>query len=242
MTDDTLARDLQPDGGDHRWYGLYPALVSDLVDPLGRGRIQVVFPGFGEAGKAMRAWATLLSAYAGDDQGLCILPEVDTQVVVGFEAGDPRRPYIVGACWNGQAKPPVAADAANNLRVIKTRSGSQLEFDDTRGAARITLTTGAGHRLVLDEGTQEVSLGHANGMTLRLSAAGALEISALSKVEITAPMVQVKTPVAMFDGIVTCTNLIASAGVVSPSYSPGQATCYDRRPPPVDPDRPTSSR
>jgi uncharacterized protein involved in type VI secretion and phage assembly len=221
MSDDCLARDLQPDGGEHRWYGLYPALVSDIVDPLARGRVQVVFPGFGAAGKAMRAWATLLSPYAGDDQGMCVLPEVDTQVVVGFEAGDPRRPYIVGACWNGKASPPAPADAANNLRTIKTRSGSRLEFDDTRGAARITLTTAAGHQLVLDEAAQEVSLGHANGLTIRMSASGTLEISALATVELTAPMVQVKAAMATFDGVVQCTNLIATAGVVSPSYSPG---------------------
>jgi uncharacterized protein involved in type VI secretion and phage assembly len=221
MSDDVLSQALPPDGGRHRYFGLYPALVTDLVDPQGCGRVQVLFPGFGDAGKAMRAWATLVTPYADDDQGLCIFPEVDSQVVVGFEAGDPRRPYIVGACWNGKEKPPIAAAAANNLRVIKTRSGSQLEFDDSIGAAKVTLTTAGGHRLVLDEGTQEVTLAHQNGVTIRLTVAGALEITANTSVDITAPTVKVHAAVTSFDGIITCTNLIASAGVVSPIYTPG---------------------
>ena len=37
---------------------------------------------------AAAAWATLVSPYADHDQGLLILPEVDSVVVVGFEAGD----------------------------------------------------------------------------------------------------------------------------------------------------------
>lgn len=221
MSDDVLSQALPPDGGQHRYFGLYPALVTDLVDPYGRGRIQVQFPGFGDMGKAMRAWATLLTPYADDNQGLCVLPEVDTQVVVGFEAGDPRRPYIVGACWNGKEKPPISADAANNLRVLRTRSGSRLEFDDTTGAAKVTLTTSGGHRLVLDEGSQEVTLSHQNGVTIRLTLAGALEITANTSVDITAPTVKVHAAATTFDGIVTCTNLIASVGVVAPTYTPG---------------------
>ena len=60
----------------------------------------------------MRAWATLLTPYADDEQGFEVLPEVDTQVVVAFEAGDLRRPYIVGSCWNGKETLPEAPDGA----------------------------------------------------------------------------------------------------------------------------------
>ena len=145
------------DGEGPRWFGLYPAVVADLVDPDGRGRIQVRFPAFGTAGESVTAWATLLTPYADDQQGLEVLPEVDSQVVVGFEAGDPSRPYIVGACWNGVRALPEAADAANNLRTFKTRSGSQLQFDDTDGAAKVTVSMASGHRIVLDDGAQELT-------------------------------------------------------------------------------------
>jgi uncharacterized protein involved in type VI secretion and phage assembly len=85
------------DGGGPRHFGLYPAIVTDIVDPERLGRVQVRLPWLGDDGAQVRAWATLLSPYAEDGQGFLAFPSVDTQVVVGFEAGDPRRPYVVGA-------------------------------------------------------------------------------------------------------------------------------------------------
>src|SRR5439155_10449165 len=98
----------------------------------------------------VRAWATLLTPYADNDQGLFVLPEVDTQVVVGFEAGCLRRPYIVGSAWNGIESQPEQPAAPNNKRLIKSRSGSLLEFDDTQGAAKVTLWMKSGHILVMN--------------------------------------------------------------------------------------------
>lgn len=226
MSDDVLSQALPPDGGQHRYFGLYPALVTDLVDPYGRGRIQVQFPGFGDMGKAMRAWATLLTPYADDNQGLCVLPEVDTQVVVGFEAGDPRRPYIVGACWNGSRSLPEAAAAANNLRTLKTRAGSMLQFDDTAGAAKVTVSMESGHRIVLDDAAQEVTVEHSNGCRININIAGQVTITANATVEVNASAVNVHAPMVSCDGIVQCTTLIASTGVVSPSYTPGAGNVW----------------
>ena len=57
--------------------------------------------------------------YADDDQGFVALPAVGTEVVVGFEAGDLRRPYIVGSCWNGQEMMPLTPTRPNNKRLIR---------------------------------------------------------------------------------------------------------------------------
>jgi uncharacterized protein involved in type VI secretion and phage assembly len=217
--------DARPDVGAAH-LGLYPAIVTDIVDPAGLGRIQVKFPWFGGDGADVRAWATLLTPYAGDDQGFEFLPEVDTQVVVGFEAGNPRRPYIVGACWNGKEGLPETPATPNNIRVIKTRSGSVLEFDDTSGAAKVTLKTSGGHELVVDDGAMEVTLRHSNGCSIVMNAGGQVEVLANSTVEITASAVNVHAATATFDGMVNCTTLTASVGVVSPSYTPGAGNIW----------------
>ena len=214
------------DGDGPRWYGLYPARVSDLVDPDSKGRIKVRFPSLGAAGDSVSAWATLVTPYADDDQGLMILPEVDSQVMVAFEAGDLARPYIVGACWNRQRALPEAAQAQNNLRTLKTRSGSLLQFDDTGGAVKVTLSTDGGHKLVLDESVGEVKLTHSNGCTIVMNIGGQVKITANSTVDITASAVNLHAPVVSCDGIVRCTTLIASAGVVSPSYTPGAGNVW----------------
>src|SRR5262245_18643693 len=156
------------DGDGPRWFGLYPAVVSDLVDPDGKGRIKVKFPSFGAAGESVTAWATLLTPYADDDQGFEILPEVDSQVVIDFEAGDPTRPYIVGACWNGKRMLPESAQSANNLRTLKTRAGSVLQFDDTDGAAKVTVSMQSGHTIVLDDAAQEINIQHSNGCKINM--------------------------------------------------------------------------
>lgn len=217
---------LIPDGDGPRWFGVYPAIVSDLVDPDNKGRIQVKFPSFGQAGDTVRAWATLLTPYADDDQGLEILPEVDSQVVVAFEAGDPSRPYIVGACWNGRKALPESPQAANNKRVLKTRSGSKLEFDDTQGAAKVTVSMQSGHQIVMDDASQEVSITHSNGCKIVINIAGQVSITANSTVEVNASAVNIHAPTVVADGIVQCQTLIASTGVISPSYTPGAGNIW----------------
>ena len=78
------------DGSAPGYFGVYPAFVTDLVDPDSLGRIEVRFPFLGTDGdRDVRAWATLCTPYADADSGLEILPEVGSQVVVAFEAGQP---------------------------------------------------------------------------------------------------------------------------------------------------------
>ncbi len=216
-----------PDGGRQTYYGLYPAIVTDVVDPERLGRIQVRFPWLGTSGdQDVRAWATLLSPYADENQGLMTLPEVDSQVVVGFEAGDPRRPYIVGAAWNGVETLPEDATAANNVRVLKTRAESVLRFDDTDGAEVITLATKSGHELKLDNASDEVVLTHKNGARITIDAAGRVDIQANSSVEVNAPVLNVHSATANFDGLINCVTLVASAAVSSPTYTPGAGNVW----------------
>lgn len=210
-----------------RHYGLHPAVVTNVVDPDGLGRVEVRFPWLGTDGNDdVRAWATLLSPYAEDDQGFQALPAVDTQVVVGFEGGDLRRPYVVGAAWNGVESMPVSPETANNKRVIKSRSGSILEFDDTDGAAKVTLSLASGHSLVMGDASPEVKLTHSSGHTITLTPAGAIEITANSTVDVTAATLNVHAPVANFDGIINCTTVVCSSGVVSPMYTPGAGNIW----------------
>lgn len=214
------------DGQARRHFGVYPAIVTDLVDPESLGRIEVKFPWLGADGDTVRAWATLLTPYADDEQGFFVLPAVDTQVVVAFEAGDLRRPYIVGSCWNGREAQPETPAAPNNKRLIKTRAGSLLEFDDTDGAAKITLSMKSGHKLVLDDGASEVQLTHSNGCLLKLDSSGNVTITAKSSVTINAPSsMTISSPSTTFSGNVTCMGLTATS-VSSPVYTPGAGNVW----------------
>jgi len=217
--------EFRPDGDAPRYFGVFPAIVTDIVDPESLGRIEVKFPWLGGDGGEVRAWATLLTPYADDDQGFEVLPAVDTQVVVAFEAGELRRPYIVGSAWNGSESLPQAPEQANNKRLIKTRSGSLLEFDDSQGAAQVTLSMRSGHKLTMSDSSQQVTLRHANGCVITFSASGQIQIQANSTVELTAAALNVHAAMAKFDGVVKCETLITNA-VISPSYTPGAGNIW----------------
>lgn len=217
---------VDPDGGAPRYFGVFPAIVTDIVDPNTLGRIQVSFPWLGSDGDSVRAWATLLTPYADDDQGFEVLPAVDTQVVVAFEAGDIQRPYILGSAWNGKESMPEAPAAANNKRLIKSRAGSLLEFDDTDGSAKVTVSMKSGHKLVLDDSAQEVKLEHSNGCVIKFDSSGNVTITALSMMTLNAPSgLTVNAPTSTFSGSITCQPLTATA-ITSPVYSPGAGNVW----------------
>ena len=211
------------------YHGLYPATVTALEDdPEHRQRIQVSFDwlGEGEGGEVPKGWATIITPYADADQGFQMLPAIKSTVVVGFLAGHLDHPYVVGAVWNGAAAAPEAFSDANPKRLIRTKAGSLLEFDDTKGAVKVTIETPGGHHVVLDDGLLSVEITASSGARIELTPAGGVTIEAASTVDVTAAMVTVDAPMSKFSGIVQCTTLIASSGVVSPSYTPGAGNVW----------------
>ncbi|WP_086843563.1 phage baseplate assembly protein V [Amycolatopsis kentuckyensis] len=208
------------------YFGLYPALVTDIVDDRRQSRVQVSFPWLGGDGGLARYWATLLTPYADDDQGFVMLPAVDSQVVVGFEFGDLQRPYVVGSCWNGREMMPFTPTRPNNRRMIKSRSGARLEFDDSAGAATVTVASGRGHTVVIDDGAGSIEIKHANQTRITIDSGGMVSITTKATVDITAAALNVHAGTAVFDGMISCTNLIASGAVASPSYSPGAGNVW----------------
>jgi uncharacterized protein involved in type VI secretion and phage assembly len=204
--------------------GLYPATVTALAsDPQSRQRVEVELPWLDGA---PRLWATVITPYADADQGFQMLPEIGSTVVVGFEHGNLRHPYLVGAVWNGKAQAPEAFTDRNDKRLIRTRSGCLLEFDDTPGAVKITVRTPGGHELVLDDGRVRIELRASSGARIELTPAGGVTIEAASTVDVTAAMVKVDAPMSTFSGVVKCDTLIATTGVVSPSYTPGAGNIW----------------
>jgi uncharacterized protein involved in type VI secretion and phage assembly len=212
------------------YHGLHPATVTALEgDPQHRQRIEVRFDWLSttEGDAPPRAWATPISPYADADQGFQMLPEIDSTVVVGFQGGHLDQPYVVGAVWNGNAAAPESFSDRNDKRVIKTRSGSRLEFDDADGAVKVTIATPGGHYVVLDDGGMKVEISASTGARIELTPAGGVTIEAASTVDVKAAMVTVDAPISQFNGIIKCDTLIASGGgVVSPMYTPGAGNVW----------------
>ncbi len=121
-----------------RIYGVVVGIVMNNQDPDGMGRVKVWFPWLSATEGSW--WARIAVPMAGKDRGAYFLPEVDDEVLVAFEQGEVRSPYVLGALWNGIQKPPTTNDdGKNNLRVIKSRSGHVIRLDDTENAEKIEI-------------------------------------------------------------------------------------------------------
>jgi uncharacterized protein involved in type VI secretion and phage assembly len=133
-------------------------------------------------------------AGAGKERGLLLIPEVGDEVLVAFEHGDPRAPYVVGSLYNGKDKPPVVGVDGGQVvkRALVSRHGHRVELDDHDDV--ITISTGDGkHVITLDQKANKVVLDTGGEVTIAsqgkiavtsadsisMEATGSLEIKAM---------------------------------------------------------------
>ena len=170
-------------GTDGRIFGVVTGVVTNIEDPDDLRRVRVRFLWLGE--EVESNWARQAVLMGGAEMGTYFLPEVDDEVLLAFEHGDPNYPVILGSLWNGKSKPPEPADPKNNLRTIRSRSGHVVRFDDTDGAEKIEIidkTTK--NSIVFDAAANTLTLLADADVTIR-SASGKVVIDAAGGVEIT---------------------------------------------------------
>jgi uncharacterized protein involved in type VI secretion and phage assembly len=130
--------------------GILVGIVHSLRDDEGIGRVRVRLPTHGDA---ITTEARLASPFGGKGRGFFCKPEVGDEVLIAYELGDPRRPYVLGTLWS-TADPPPADDGKpeeNNWRQFRSRSGHVLRFDDTEGGEKIEVIDKDGkRRIVID--------------------------------------------------------------------------------------------
>ena len=224
-----------PGGLGGRWYGVFPALVSDIGDPEGQGRVKVTLPWSPDTGGGRyEAWARLATFMGGNNRGSWFIPDVGDEVLVTFEAGDPRRPYVIGGLWNGRDAPPQSMDGAgkNDLKVLRSRNGVKVTLDDTTGQEKLILETPGGQKLTLKDGPGTVEVVDSNGNSIKMepsgitiNAAAKVTITAGAQVEVNAGMVTVNAAMSKFSGVVQCDTMIATT-VVGTSYTPGAGNIW----------------
>lgn len=218
----------------NRLYGAYPAQVTDIKDPDGQGRVKVKLPWTPDsADGSYQVWARLSVLMAGNNRGSWFIPDPNDEVLVLFEGGDPRRPYVVGMLWNGQDSPPESMDGAGNnyKKTIRSRNGVKITIDDTDGSESVTLQTPAGQTVTLSDGPGSIELQDSNGNDVKMDSSGVTVTSSgnvtinASQVSITAAMVSVDAGMSTFSGVVQADTVIASS-VVGASYTPGAGNIW----------------
>src|SRR5215212_550880 len=223
-----------PGGLGGRWYGVFPALVSDIGDPEGQGRVKVTLPWSPDTGGGRyEAWARLATFMGGNNRGSWFIPDVGDEVLVVFEGGDPRRPYVIGGLWNGTDSPPETMDGAGNnfKKVIRSRNGVKITLDDTDGQEKLILETPGGQRVTMKDGPGEVDIEDGNGNSVKLQTGG-ITVTASAKVTVNASLVQVSASMvtvdagmSKFSGVVQADTVICNS-IISASYTPGAGNIW----------------
>lgn len=217
-----------------RWYGVYPALVTDIKDPDGQGRVKVSLPWSPDSkSESYEAWARLATLMGGKRRGSWFIPDVDDEVLIAFEGGDVRRPFVVGCLWNGSDSPPESMDGGgrNHLKVLRSRNGVKLTLDDQDGQEKFIVETPGGQKITLKDGPGVVEVVDSNGNSIKLGTSGVSVVASAkvtvqaSMVDISAGAVNVNTGMAKFSGVVKAETVITNA-VISASYTPGAGNIW----------------
>jgi uncharacterized protein involved in type VI secretion and phage assembly len=166
--------------------GVAIALVTQNNDDEKMCRVKVRYPWHDQPSESY--WARLASPMAGKERGFVMIPEVGDEVLVAFEREDLRFPYILGALWNGKDTPPITNDDGNNdKRIIQSRDGHYLLYNDNSSDGQVILTHKKGRRIaftkdgwiVEDENGNKVSVDTTSG-SMTIEAKGQLNIKAAS--------------------------------------------------------------
>lgn len=195
---------------EHRCRGLALGIVEALDDPLKTLRVRVRMPWRSDGGAGV--WARLATLDAGDGYGTVAVPNIGTEVVVGFVDGEAAAPVVLGQLYSGAAAPPEDIDPdQNTLRLLVTPGGHRLTFDDG-DSPRIALTSGKGHEVVVDDQEGRIALTHKDsGNSLEVSADGITITAAQGDITLKASTGTVGIDAMTFEGKASAPSKLESS-------------------------------
>lgn len=189
-----------------RCYNPVRATVIDTEDPMHWGRVRVRFDwqireyhngqhGDNRNGNkeknGVSPWIHVLQSYIGGNvdagglYGSFIIPEIFSNVFVGFEEGNMERPYVLGAHFNHDCPvDPQWYPGDNNVKAFRSASGHTIEIHDTQSP---THTGEKGYVRVYDtkHHTYELLLS-TDRLLIKLKSAGNIELEAGKDIKLTA--------------------------------------------------------
>jgi uncharacterized protein involved in type VI secretion and phage assembly len=141
--------------------GVVVGLVTDNNDPNNGARVKLKFPWLDDNYES--DWARLTQLGAGPNSGALWIPEVNDEVLVAFEFGDIRRPYVVGSLYNGQDAPNLGQGLFDNGKVKRrgftSRLGHQfIMFDDASKSGIAFISSDGNLKISLNETNSEIHI------------------------------------------------------------------------------------
>jgi uncharacterized protein involved in type VI secretion and phage assembly len=184
-------------------------LVTDNKDPQKLGRVKVKFPILSD--KDTTWWSPIIMLGASKNRGWFFIPEVDDEVLCLFEHGELDRPLVVGALWNGKDKPPDKNPGGNPRRVIKSREGNKITFDDDKMQLIIEDGGGSG-KITIDANANKITIEAIKGDVCFQAPKGEMKIVAKSASFKASSNVEIHAGGAMAWGTDAACNISGGSG------------------------------
>jgi phage protein D len=162
--------------------GLHVGIVKKVdADPDEKNRIQVMIPSLKNSGSGL--WAMLGHFYANKSAGSFFIPELNSEVIIGFIDNDPRFPVVLGSLYSKNNTPKEAFTEENNIKAIVTKAGIRLEFDDKDKV--FTILTPGKNTLIISDKSKGVKIEDQNGNVINTDASG-ISITSEKDIKLTA--------------------------------------------------------
>lgn len=131
---------------------LVNGVVIGLVTQVNKdGRVKVNCPWLDDGHET--DWIRIATLMAGKGRGAFFMPEVDDEVLLAFEHGEARFPYVIGFLHNGQDTPP---GVHVRDRVLRSKNGHSIRFLDSTVAngnkGALIVEDGHGNRITMSNG------------------------------------------------------------------------------------------
>ncbi|KMV33157.1 type VI secretion system Vgr family protein [Franconibacter pulveris] len=210
--------------------GTLPARVTSTtendtyghIDKDGRYRVNMLFDRDNWETGFESLWVRQSRAYAGDTYGLHLPLLAGTEVAIGFEDGNPDRPYIAGVLHDSAHGDHVTI--RNYKRnVLRTPANNKIRLDDERGKEHIKVSTEYG-------GKSQLNLGHlvdserqkrGEGFELRTDSWGAIRaqkgifISTDGQAKAQGPMLDMQPAISLLKGAL---NQVTGWGTITQTH------------------------
>lgn len=198
-------------------FNITTGIVKENYNKENPGTIKVeIF--LGENGKNVTGWIPVMSPYAGTGFGMYQLPEIGSEVVIGFNMGDRNCPIVLGCLWNKKnTLPEKTAVEKNDVKRFKTKGGYDMEFNETADKAVFTLTTPGKSTIVIDDEKKTISIndeqkkntiviegGDKGSITVKSDKKMSLDVGGKSKVDLDADGIKLSADKITIDAKSKC--------------------------------------
>ncbi len=151
------------------------AIVIDNKDPekLGRVRVKMMWQQ-----NTKTPWIRLLTNHAGNNRGMYFIPEINDEVILGFENDNPDFPFVLGTVYNGKSHSGDIYNDNNLKKAIRTKSGNSIVFSDEDGKEEI--------KIFSKDEKNSISISLEGSKKITIQSEGDIELTAKNNIKLTA--------------------------------------------------------